>query len=125
LGENILGLDPTNPNATIAMLYAVNNPWDFTQAVLYPASYLKMREVSITYAFPARLAKSMKLQNISFSVYSRNIILWTKAKINIDPENAYLPTTGVHGGIQFEQGLERNNITPWSIPMGVKLNVTF
>lgn len=126
LGENILGMDdPNNPNKTIPMLYAVSNPWDFTEPSLFSASYIKLREISLTYALPAHLARSIKMQDMSFSIYSRNIILWTKAKIGIDPENAYQPTTGVQGGIQFKQGIERYNVTPWSIPMGVKLNLTF
>ncbi|MGC4035984.1 MAG: SusC/RagA family TonB-linked outer membrane protein [Chitinophagaceae bacterium] len=126
LGENLLGADdPSNPNKTIPMLYAVSNPWEFTEPSLFSASYIKLREISLTYSLPVSLAKSLKMQDISFSIYSRNIILWTKAKIGIDPENAYQPSTDVHGGIQFLQGIERYNVTPWSIPMGVKLNVTF
>ncbi len=126
LGENFLGQDdPNNPNKTIPMLYAVSNPWDFMEPTLFSASYIKLREVSLTYALPSSLVKSLRLQDASFSFYSRNIILWTEAKIGIDPENAYQPTTGVQGGIQFKQGIERYNVTPWTIPMGVKLNVTF
>ena len=52
-------------------------------------------------------------------------MLWTAAKITIDPENAYQPTTGTQGGVQFKQGIERYNVTPWSIPVGIKLNVIF
>lgn len=126
LGENILGMDdPNNPNQTIPMLYAVSNPWDFMEPSMFSASYIKMREVSLSYSLPVSLAKKLRMQDINFSVYSRNIILWTKAKIGIDPENAYQPTTGVQGGIQFKQGIERYNVTPWTIPVGVKLNVTF
>jgi hypothetical protein len=92
---------------------------------MFSASYIKMREVSLSYSLPVSLAKKLRMQDIGFSVYSRNIILWTKAKIGIDPENAYQPTTGVQGGIQFKQGIERYNVTPWTIPVGIKLNVTF
>ncbi len=126
LGENILGMDdPSNPNKTIPMLYAVSNPWDFTEPTLFSASYIKLRELSLSYGLPQSLVKSLKIQDISFSVYTRNVILWTKAKIGIDPENAYQPTTGVQGGMQFKQGIERYNVTPWTIPVGIKLNVTF
>ena len=126
LGENILGTDdPNNPNQTIPMPYAASNAWDFTEPTLFSASYVKLREISLSYALPKSLVSSLRMQDISFSIYSRNIILWTEAKIGIDPENAYQPTTGVQGGIQFKQGIERYNVTPWSIPMGIKLNVTF
>lgn len=126
LGENILGLeDPSNPNKTIPMLYAVSNPWDFMEPTLYSASYVKLRELSLSYALPVSLVRALKMQDVSVAVYSRNVILWTQAKIGIDPENAFQPTTGVQGGIQFKQGIERYNVTPWSIPVGVKLNITF
>ncbi len=125
LGENILGDDPNNPNATLTLPYAAANPWEFGESEMFSASYLKLREVSLSYGLPSKLVTSLKLQNASFSVYSRNILLWTAAKIGIDPENAYQPTVGTQGGVQFKQGIERYNVTPWTIPVGIKLNVTF
>jgi len=126
LGENMLGIDPSNPNATRPLPYAASNPWDFTESELFSASYLKLREVSLSYGIPSQLASRLKIQNATFSVYSRNIILWTAAKIGIDPENAYQPSPGLQGGgIQFKQGIERYNVTPWVIPVGIRLNVTF
>ena len=126
LGENMLGDDPTNTTAaTLTLPYAAANPWEFGQTEMFSASYLKLREVSLSYGLPAKVAKSLKLQNAVFSVYSRNIILWTAAKIGIDPENAYQPTVDTQGGVQFKQGIERYNVTPWTIPVGIKLNVTF
>jgi hypothetical protein len=65
------------------------------------------------------------MQNLSFSVYSRNIILWTAAKINIDPEMAFQPSSGVQAGSQFKQGIERWNVMPWVMPVGFKINATF
>lgn len=126
LGENLLGADPSNPNATLPVPYAASDPWDFTQADLFSASYLKLREISLSYGISARLSNTLKIQDATVSVYSRNIILWTAAKIGIDPENAYQPSADVQGGgIQFKQGIERYNDTPWSIPIGVRLHVTF
>jgi len=125
LGENVLGDDGTDVNATLPLPYAAANPWDFSEPWLFDASYLKLREVSLTYGLPAAFVKKIHLQDASFSVYSRNIMLWTAAKIGIDPENAYQPTVGTQGGVQFKQGIERYNVTPWSVPVGIKLNVTF
>lgn len=126
LGENILGADKNNPNATLPVPYAASNPWDFMQASLFPASYLKLREVALSYSLPQSWMQRVKMQNASLSVYSRNIVLWTAAKIGVDPENAYQPSTGVTGGgIQFLQGIERYNVTPWVTPIGVRLNLVF
>lgn len=113
-------------DGTLTLPYAGSTAWSFTRAFLFPASYLKLREVSLSYELPQRLIRQAKLQRASFTVYSRNIILWTAARIGIDPENAYQPSTSVQGsGMQFKQGIERYNVTPWAIPVGAKLNVTF
>ena len=122
----MLGADPNNPNATRPLPYAASNPWDFMEQSLFSASYLKLREVSLSYGIPQKLATSLRLQNATVSVFSRNIILWTAAKIGIDPENAFQVSTDKQGGgIQFKQGIERYNVTPWVLPIGIKLNVTF
>ena len=121
LGENI-----NQPNGTAILPFAGATAFGFTRAYMYPASYLKLREMSFAYTLPARLLKSQKIQSAVVSVYTRNVILWTAAKINIDPENAFQPSTDVQGsGTQFKQGIERYNVNPWVIPVGVKLSVVF
>ncbi|GAB3961526.1 SusC/RagA family TonB-linked outer membrane protein [Spirosoma harenae] len=105
--------------------YGDNYPWDFTRAATFDASFIKLREISLGYDLPANFVKSIGLQSANFSVYSRNIILWTAAKINIDPEMAFQPQAGAQAGTQFKQGIERYNVTPWVIPVGFKLGLTF
>ena len=98
--------------------------WDYTRNATFDADFVKLREISLTYQLPP--LKSLGIQNASVSVYSRNLILWTKAGINIDPETAFQAESGVQGsGIQFKQGIERYNVSPWTIPVGLKLNVSF
>ena len=105
---------------------AATGGWNFARMSMFDASYIKLRELTLNYELPKSLAFALKLQGISLGIYTRNIILWTKAKAGIDPELAYQFQTGQQGnGSQFRQGIERYNITPWSIPMGVKLNVRF
>ncbi|HTF19967.1 MAG TPA: SusC/RagA family TonB-linked outer membrane protein [Chryseolinea sp.] len=106
--------------------YGDNYPWDFTKAATFDASFVKLREVSLGYSIPSSLTQKIGLRNASFSVYSRNIMLWTAAKIGVDPETAYQQETGAQGGgIQFKQGIERYNVNPWTIPVGFKLSFTF
>jgi TonB-linked SusC/RagA family outer membrane protein len=100
--------------------------WSFARMSMFDASYIKMRELTLMANLSPRFVNSLKLQGVSFGIYTRNIILWTKAKAGIDPEQAFQLRTDPQGnGSQFRQGIERYNITPWSIPMGVKLNVRF
>ena len=69
---------------------------------------------------------SIGINDATVSLYSRDIILWTKAGIGIDPEKAFQAEGGVQGsGTQFKQGIERYNVAPWTIPVGIKLNVNF
>ena len=117
--ENLGGPD------TRIIPFGDNYPWSFTRAATFDASFLKLREVSIGYEVPSNVVKKLGLQAANFSVYSRNIILWTAAKIGIDPETAFQPQAGAQAGTQFKQGIERYNVTPWVIPVGFKLGLTF
>ena len=105
---------------------AVTAGWNFARMSMFDASYIKMRELTISAELPAKLTRSLKLQGISIGIFSKNIIIWTKAKAGIDPEQAFQMQTAPQGnGSQFRQGIERYNITPWTIPIGIKLNVRF
>lgn len=90
--------------------------WRTGDTFMYDASFVKLRDITLTYKFPDNIAQYISAQNISFSVYAKNIMLWTKADIGIDPETAY------NDG---NQGFEKWNLTPWTVPMGFKLNVSF
>ncbi|KAA9347958.1 SusC/RagA family TonB-linked outer membrane protein [Larkinella humicola] len=111
---------------TLMLPFAGSTSWAFSRAVTFDASFLKLREVSFGYDLPQSFVKRIGLQNANVSVYSRNIILWTAAKIGIDPEMAFQLESGVQSsGIQFKQGIERYNVTPWVIPVGFRLGLTF
>lgn len=105
---------------TVYDFYGDDYPWNFAQAALFSASFIKLRQISISYDLPQHIIKALKLQKASVSLYSSNVMLWTKAKIGIDPEHAFNPT-----GDGFEQGLELYNIDPFLIPVGIKLSVDF
>lgn len=92
--------------------------WDYGQTAMFDSDFIKLREISLSYQLPP--IHSLGIRDLAISVYSRNIMLWTKAKINVDPETAFQPS-----GTAFMQGIERYNITPWAIPVGLKLNVNF
>ena len=94
-------------------------PWDFNKQVTFDASFIKMREVSISYQIPELFGVT---RNVTLSLFSRNIMLWTASKIGIDPERAFWADPG-RGG--FRQGIERQNIMPWTMPVGFKLDVNF
>lgn len=102
--------------------YPITNtyPWGFNEQITFDASFIKLRELSLGYRIP----NFSVFRNATFSVYTRNIMLWTKADIGIDPERAFWAGGGNQGNTatQFRQGIERQNVMPWSVPFGFKLN---
>ncbi|MEA3461868.1 MAG: TonB-dependent receptor, partial [Bacteroidota bacterium] len=105
---------------TMFVPYIIAYPWSFTKSSTFDADFVKLREISLSYQLPPRITTKLKIQGLVVSVYSRNIILWTKAKIGVDPERAFQAESG-----GFKQGIERYNIEPWVIPIGFKLDFTF
>lgn len=99
--------------------------WGLTKTATFDADFVKLRDLTISYQLPG--LKSIGIQNASIAIYTSNVILWTKAKINIDPETAFNNSLGsANVGIgQFAQGIERDNVSPWTIPIGFKLSVSF
>lgn len=109
-----------NPG-TIFLPYVVSYPWDIGEANMFDADYIKLREVALNYRLPANIARRLHMEDINFSVYSRNIMIWTKdADLGIDPERAFQAE-----GNSFLRGVERYNAYPWVIPVGFKLGFTF
>jgi TonB-linked SusC/RagA family outer membrane protein len=112
---------------TIITPYVVSYPWAFAKPSMFDADFIKLREVSLSYRIPRNVLSKMKIEDATISVYSRNIMLWTKAKVGIDPERAFQAegSTGGTRGTQFKQGIERYNLDPWVMPIGIKLDFTF
>ena len=109
-----------NPG-TVFLPYVVSYPWDIGQANMFDADYIKLREVALNYRLPNSVASKLHMQDINFSIYSRNIMLWTKdSDLGIDPERAYQAE-----GSTFLQGVERYNASPWVVPVGFRLGFTF
>lgn len=80
------------------------------------ASYIKLREVSLTYNLPKKMLAKSPVRALSLSAYGRNLwIIHTKLK-NIDPESSYNMSNG--------QGLEYGSL-PSRRTFGLSLNVKF
>lgn len=90
--------------------------WRTGYAFMYDASFVKLRDITMTYTFSEDIAKFISADNVALSVYAKNIMLWTKAGIGIDPELAY---------DQGSQGFEKWNVAPWTAPIGLRLNISF
>ncbi len=100
--------------------WVVSYPWDFMTPSTFDADFVKLREITLSYHLPGNFVKKLRMQDLLVSLYSRNIMIWTKAKIGIDPERAFQAEAS-----GFKQGIERYNVEPWVIPVGFKINLTF
>ncbi len=87
---------------------------------MYSATYVKLREIAITYHLPKSLAEKLRLQNASVSIVGNNLYEWTAAGVGIDPERAFRQS-----GSAWMQGVEYYNVMPWTGSVGLKLNVDF
>ncbi len=113
---------------TLFQPYIISNGWDFTQDAMFDSDFVKLREISLSYKLPGSIINKLGgIKSFAVSVYSRNIMIWTKAKIGVDPERAFQAESSTEGkrGVQFKQGIERYNLEPWVIPVGVKFDLTF
>uniref|UniRef100_UPI00321633ED SusC/RagA family TonB-linked outer membrane protein n=1 Tax=uncultured Draconibacterium sp. TaxID=1573823 RepID=UPI00321633ED len=121
-GKFILEQENLGNEGTIFLPYVVSNPWDVGETKMFDADYIKLREIALSYRLPNKISQKWGLEDVNFSIYSRNIMLWTKdSKLGVDPERAYQ----AEGNGKFKQGVERYNVEPWIIPLGFKVGFTF
>jgi TonB-linked SusC/RagA family outer membrane protein len=70
-----------------AATYYDNKYWKYYENETYSATYVKLKEVSITYAFGPRLMQHLPfLSNLNVSLIGNNLYTWTKANNGYDPE---------------------------------------
>ena len=91
---------------------ANNTPEPF----IYDASFIKLRELNLSYNVPSRLLEKSPVRAASVSVYGRNLFILYKSVRNIDPESNYSNGNG--------QGFEYGSL-PSRRTFGVSLNIKF
>lgn len=105
-------MTPFDANQRSTRYYGGNN--------IYSATYVKLRELSVTYKFPQQLVRKAKLSNVALSLVAQNVFTWTKAKIPVDPELAFKAS-----GSSWIQGAEYYNVTPWAALLVLNLMLNF
>lgn len=67
--------------------YYDNKYWKYYQNDTFSATYVKLKEVSLTYTFSKNLMRRVPyLSNLSISAIGYNLYTWTAAKVGFDPE---------------------------------------
>ena len=86
------------------------------EAFVYDASFVKLREASITYRLDRKLLQNAKISDVSFSLIGRNLWLIHSNVPNIDPDAAL--------GSGNIQGMESGQI-PSTRSIGFNVNLKF
>ncbi|MDG1746480.1 MAG: hypothetical protein P8I77_01435 [Bacteroidia bacterium] len=89
---------------------------DNVEAATYDASYLKLRELRVSYALTSEQAKKIGFSGLTVSLVGRNLLLFTNVP-SIDPE-----TYSIRGGL-FIPGYESTQM-PSIRSFGISLNAT-
>ncbi len=109
------------PNQTVISARSYwRNSRDWSELSIIDGSFIKLREIVLSYNIPKSVYSKIGLQNAVFSIYGRNLALLYTDKSNdvhIDPE---ISSGGTISGI----GLESYQLPP-SRTIGFKLNVKF
>jgi len=114
-GPETIWLSPYHGNRSQDRLLA--------EANLYSATYIKLRELTITYDFPKTLINKMKLQRLTLSAIGQNLFVWRKSGIFIDPETAFYSANDGSGALQG--GWEYYSVIPFTRSFGFKLGAEF
>jgi TonB-linked SusC/RagA family outer membrane protein len=83
---------------------------------IYDASYIKMREITVSYNIPTTVSSKWGIKNMSVALVSRNPFIIHKNVPNVDPDSNYNNGNG--------QGLEYGSL-PSRKSWGFNLNVKF
>jgi TonB-dependent SusC/RagA subfamily outer membrane receptor len=97
-GQAFPGVDPATGKAntvraTTQAYYTALLP--IQEAWIYDASFVKLRDLRISFSWPLRGLTPLTAQSVRVSLIGRNLAMWSKAP-NIDPETA-LSTTSFQG----------------------------
>lgn len=84
----------------------------------FDASFLKLRELSITYSLPSKLLISTPFRAANVSLVGRDLLMLTKGPKGIDPEAI------AYEGSILTPGVEEMSY-PFTRKYGIKLNFTF
>ena len=73
-----------------------------TEGQIFGASYIKLREIRLSYAFPNSLVSGTPFSSINFGLEGRNLILIRSEVPHIDPELNFFGSVLTGSGVEFK-----------------------
>lgn len=101
----------------VSTYYAAHYDRANTEANMFDASYIKLREVRLDYTIKAKLLDKIGIRGLTASVYGRNLFIITKWPA-FDPENSTLDNGLIIQGFEVGQ-------LPGTRTVGANLKVSF
>ncbi|MFN8238813.1 MAG: SusC/RagA family TonB-linked outer membrane protein [Chitinophagales bacterium] len=83
----------------------------------FDASYVKWRQLVVSYSLPKKAFKNTRIEDVGFGVVARNLMILYKKAPHIDPESAFSSANG-------EQGQEFGQL-PSARSIGFNFNIKF
>lgn len=122
IGEGVMsdgngGYVPNNVVTTAQNYFGTAYSQNIAESSVYDASFIKWRELALTYSLPTKLIENTGVDQVTMGVSVRNLAILYKKVPHIDPESAFSSDTG-------QQGLEYAQI-PSTRSIGFNLNVKF
>ncbi len=96
--QNNIPVDFADPQQGLSSYKWVRYGFGFAESEIEDASWIRLRELSLSYSFPQSLLGKMKIENLSVSLIGRNLFLHT-SYTGIDPE---ANLSGVTNGFGLE-----------------------
>lgn len=90
---------------------------DIVETSVFDASYVKLRQLALSYSFPKSWLKGASIEGLSLSLIGRNLAILYKKAPHIDPETGYDNSNG-------NQGQEFGQL-PSARSYGASLNIKF
>lgn len=104
---------------TYSYYNAAQNPGLEYQNEVFDKSFLKLRDINLSYNLPQQWTSKVKATNATIGIYARNILLWTpKANVYVDPEATNL-------GNDLTSQFGEFAATPIAYSYGAILRITF
>lgn len=117
------GTDKYTPNAT-----PVTSMQDFwstsysntsnTEGSVFDASFVKLREIRLSYALPKKFLGKSFVKGIEFGVEARNVAILKSYVPHVDPEQNFFGAASAGEGVEF-------NSVPTTRSIGVNLRLNF
>ncbi|MFA6870871.1 MAG: SusC/RagA family TonB-linked outer membrane protein [Bacteroidaceae bacterium] len=116
-GVNEDGTPNTTPISAELFYSTIGSNQGYAEYFMYDASFIKLKELSLSYSFPRALLKKTPFSSFRVSVVGRNLVYLVKHTPGTSPEGGYNTS-------MFSQAIDFTSV-PYSRTFGFSVNASF